>query len=65
VLSKTLAERAAWEIAKAEKLDLVTVNPSFVVGPMLSRRLDATSILQVKASVPTTRGYVHGSWALL
>lgn len=33
--SKTLAERAAWEIAKARGLKLTTINPGFVVGPPL------------------------------
>jgi nucleoside-diphosphate-sugar epimerase len=43
-LSKTLAEREAWKIAESQKRwRLVTVNPSFVVGPSLSRRVDATS----------------------
>ena len=35
--SKTLAEQAAWEMAKKQsRWDLVTVNPSFVMGPMLN-----------------------------
>jgi nucleoside-diphosphate-sugar epimerase len=35
--SKTLAEKAAWEIAeKQSRWDLVVVNPSFVMGPMLN-----------------------------
>ena len=33
--SKTLAERAAWEIAKAKGLKLTTINPGFVFGPPL------------------------------
>jgi dihydroflavonol-4-reductase len=33
--SKTLAERAAWEIAAARGLQLTTINPGFVVGPPL------------------------------
>ena len=32
-LSKTMAERAAWEFAKANDLDLTTVNPGLVLGP--------------------------------
>jgi dihydroflavonol-4-reductase len=33
-LSKTLAERAAWEMAAAQnRWDLVTINPSLVLGP--------------------------------
>lgn len=35
--SKTLAEKKAWEIAKAQsKWDLVVINPSFVLGPFLN-----------------------------
>ncbi len=33
--SKTLAEKEAWRIAKAEGLLLTTINPGFVVGPPL------------------------------
>lgn len=33
--SKTLAERAAWELAKARGLALTTINPGFVLGPPL------------------------------
>jgi dihydroflavonol-4-reductase len=33
--SKTLAERSAWEIAKARGLKLTTINPGLVVGPPL------------------------------
>lgn len=35
--SKTLAERKAWEIAEGQnRWDLVTINPSFVMGPALN-----------------------------
>lgn len=35
--SKTLAEKAAWEmVAKQDEWDLVVVNPSFVMGPALN-----------------------------
>lgn len=35
--SKTLAERKAWELNKRQnKWDLVTINPSFVMGPALN-----------------------------
>jgi nucleoside-diphosphate-sugar epimerase len=35
--SKTLAERAAWDFIEKEKpqFDLVTVNPPFVLGPVI------------------------------
>ncbi|MDA3949359.1 MAG: NAD-dependent epimerase/dehydratase family protein [Spirochaeta sp.] len=43
--SKTLAERAAWELdGQQERWSLVTINPAFIVGPALSRRLDGTSV---------------------
>lgn len=43
--SKTVAERLAWEIAgKQDRWRLVTINPSFVMGPSLSPRVDGTSV---------------------
>lgn len=40
--SKTLAERAAWEIAKSRGLKLTTVNPGLVVGPPLDENYGAS-----------------------
>ncbi|MBN1605778.1 MAG: NAD-dependent epimerase/dehydratase family protein [Polyangiaceae bacterium] len=43
--SKMLAEREAWRIAgEQNRWRLVTINPSFVVGPSLSARVDGTSV---------------------
>lgn len=42
--AKTLGEKAAWEVAEKNGLDLVVVNPSFVVGPLLAPQ--PTSTLQ-------------------
>ena len=33
--SKTLAERAAWEFAKESGLELATINPVYICGPIL------------------------------
>ena len=42
--SKTLAEQEAWKMMKAQdRWDLVTINPSFVMGPALTKRTDSTS----------------------
>ena len=43
--SKMLAEREAWRIAEGQsRWRLVTINPGFVTGPTLSKRVDGTSM---------------------
>ncbi|GLT38961.1 hypothetical protein SLA2020_131740 [Shorea laevis] len=42
MLSKTLAEEAAWKFAKENRLDLVTINPGVVIGPILQPTLNLT-----------------------
>lgn len=42
MLSKTLAEEAAWKFAREKGMDLVTVNPCFVIGPLLQPTLNLT-----------------------
>ncbi|KAJ4711384.1 cinnamoyl-CoA reductase 1-like [Melia azedarach] len=39
-LSKTLAEDAAWKLAKQNGIDLVTIHPGFVIGPFLQPNLN-------------------------
>ncbi|NJK90033.1 MAG: NAD-dependent epimerase/dehydratase family protein [Myxococcales bacterium] len=42
--SKTLAERAAWEAAKAQdRWSLVAVNPAFIIGPGVGAHAESTS----------------------
>ncbi|MBA0617221.1 hypothetical protein Godav_026689, partial [Gossypium davidsonii] len=41
--SKTLAEEAAWRFAEEKRMDLVVLNPGFVVGPLLQPSLNYTS----------------------
>jgi len=53
-LSKRLAEEAAWKFIKehqeqGSKMDLVTILPSFVLGPPVSARTDGTSIKTVRS----------------
>ncbi|XP_039021390.1 tetraketide alpha-pyrone reductase 2-like isoform X2 [Hibiscus syriacus] len=64
--AKTTGEKEAWRVAKESGIDLVAVNPSFVVGPLLAPQ--PTSTLQVILSIVkgtrgaypnTTIGFVH------
>lgn len=41
-LSKTLAEKAAWDFSKEKGLDVVVVNPGTVMGPILPPTLNAS-----------------------
>jgi len=43
LLSKTLAEDAAWKFSKENNLDLVAVNPAMVVGPLLQAELNTSA----------------------
>ncbi|ESQ35920.1 hypothetical protein EUTSA_v10008208mg [Eutrema salsugineum] len=40
VLSKILAEDAAWQFAKANNIDLIVMNPGLVIGPVLQPTLN-------------------------
>ncbi|GJN17303.1 hypothetical protein PR202_gb04360 [Eleusine coracana subsp. coracana] len=51
-VSKTMAEKAAWEFAAEQGLQLIVINPGMVIGPMLTPSLNASlhfllQILQV------------------
>ena len=46
--SKVAAERRAWEIANAQsRWDLVTINPSFVLGPAINPQINCESFSQI------------------
>jgi len=48
--SKTVAEKKAWEIAEknTDKISLAVINPSFMLGPMMSDRVDGESAKFIK-----------------
>ncbi|OWM76107.1 hypothetical protein CDL15_Pgr009753 [Punica granatum] len=42
MLSKTLAEQEAWKFTKENGIDLVTINPGYVIDPILQPTLNTT-----------------------
>ncbi|GMG98186.1 hypothetical protein Nepgr_000026 [Nepenthes gracilis] len=56
-LSKTLAEKAAWEFAKDRDLDVVVVNPGFVFGPILPPTLNASMSVLFRLLQGSTETY--------
>lgn len=59
-LAKVFAEKAAWEFAKENGIDLVTVLPSFVIGPSLSHELcvTASDVLGLFQGIHLNHSYV-------
>lgn len=55
--SKTLAERAAWELAAQERLDLTVLNPGMILGPMIGQT--------VGTSVGVLRSLLAGKYPAL
>ena len=45
MLSKTLAEEAAWKFTKENGIDMVTINPGWVIGPLLQPSLNLSAEL--------------------
>ncbi|GAB2277035.1 hypothetical protein Dimus_011743 [Dionaea muscipula] len=64
-LSKTLAEDAAWKYVKEKGIDMVTINPAMVIGPLLQPTLNtsAADILKLISGAQTfpneTFGWVN------
>lgn len=54
-MSKTLAEEAAWSFSKEYGLDIVTINPGWVIGPLLQPKLNigAGVIMELINGTPT------------
>ncbi|KAI9126531.1 hypothetical protein K1719_002127 [Acacia pycnantha] len=44
VVSKTLAKEVAWEFTKENNIDMVTINPAMVIGPLLQPTLNTTAV---------------------
>ncbi|KAJ4794302.1 Dihydroflavonol-4-reductase [Rhynchospora pubera] len=64
--AKTIAEEEAWRLAKELEIELVVVNPSFVIGPLLAPNPTSTlaiTLAVLKGKLPSypnlTIGFVH------
>lgn len=44
-MAKTVSEKNAWNFSKEFGIDLVTVCPSLILGPMLQPTINASSLL--------------------
>ncbi|XP_015160001.1 cinnamoyl-CoA reductase 1-like isoform X1 [Solanum tuberosum] len=62
VLSKTLAEDAAWKFVKEKTFDMVTINPGMVIGSLLQPTLNtsAAAIVQLLNGSETYPNYTFG-----
>jgi hypothetical protein len=49
---QTLAEKLAWELSSEYKFDLVSINPSFMLGPAVSAYGTSNSIMEMKVTPP-------------
>lgn len=56
-LSKTLAEKAAWDFSKENDLDMVVVNPGTVMGPVLPPTLNASMLMLLRLLQGCTETY--------
>ncbi|KAK9913034.1 hypothetical protein M0R45_036860 [Rubus argutus] len=61
MLSKTLAEEAAWKFAKEKGIDVVTVNPGLVIGPLLQPTLN-TSVAPVLKLINGTETFPNTTY---
>ncbi|KAK2971579.1 hypothetical protein RJ640_017948 [Escallonia rubra] len=64
--AKTIGEKEAWRVAQESGIDVVVVNPSFVVGPLLAPEPTSTLLMilaiikGLRGEYPnTTVGFVH------
>lgn len=49
--SKTLAEKAAWELVQNGGMELVTINPGFMLGPAIGKSGDGQSIAMISGLI--------------
>eukprot|EP00271_Cylindrocystis_brebissonii_P021069 TRINITY_DN7359_c0_g1_i1.p1 TRINITY_DN7359_c0_g1~~TRINITY_DN7359_c0_g1_i1.p1 ORF type:complete len:331 (-),score=66.62 TRINITY_DN7359_c0_g1_i1:1010-2002(-) len=60
-LSKTVAEKAAWEFAEKNGIDLVVINPAMVLGKMLQPNVNDTMDVVLKFMTGESKDYPNRS----
>lgn len=65
LISKTLSEDAAWTFAKEKGIDMVSINPSVVIGPMLQPTMNITNIFYVFNLINGSDTYPNGATGLV
>ncbi|XP_074310563.1 phenylacetaldehyde reductase-like [Silene latifolia] len=58
LMSKTLAEQAAWKFVKENGIDMVTINPTICIGPLLQNTLSG-SCTYIHALVNGSETYLN------
>ncbi|KAL8138600.1 hypothetical protein V2J09_004601 [Rumex salicifolius] len=62
---KAVAEKAAWEVAEEASVDLVTVCPVLVLGPLLQSTVNASVVHILKYLNGSTNKYVNSVQAYM
>ncbi|KAF8732755.1 hypothetical protein HU200_015091 [Digitaria exilis] len=64
ILSKTLAEEAVWKFSRDNGIEIVTINPAMVIGPLLQPTLNtsAEAILKLITGSSSTYPNVSSGW---
>ncbi|GLJ37377.1 hypothetical protein SUGI_0758460 [Cryptomeria japonica] len=57
--AKTVAEKAAWKMAEERNLDMVVVNPSLVLGPLLQTSMNASTAHIMKYLTGSAKTYAN------
>ncbi|GAV65725.1 Epimerase domain-containing protein [Cephalotus follicularis] len=61
VLSKTLAEDSAWKLANEKGIDMVSINPAMVIGPLLQPTLN-TSAAAILSLIKGSQNFPNASF---
>ncbi|KAL2940745.1 Cinnamoyl-CoA reductase 1 [Bienertia sinuspersici] len=61
IISKILAEDAAWKFAKEHAIDMVSINPAAVIGPLLQPTINVTTMYFVYNLIKGSETYPNGT----